>query len=168
MSRMKSVAASLGLLLAACSTSGLEPLLLEGHELHPSLRIRPLDDNPIRHVPRAVVRANPYHSTDPIFVEAIAHSGSQGRLDAEGIRSALYALYLEERELGFYGLEAESGADADRLEGALREIWSHNARIDRARVHRGGLLVVVVWTDGVSPECWEAVNELVAERMTAQ
>ena len=164
----KCVAGALGfLLLAACSTSGLSPLMLEGHELHPSLRTRQLDE-PLRHVPRDVLRANPQHSTDPDFVRAIAGGGSQGRLDRDGIRSALYALYLGERDLGFYGLEAESLAEADRWEGQLRKIWSHNVHLDRARVHRGGLVLVVVWTDGVSPEAWEAANALVVERLGGQ
>lgn len=161
------LAASLGLLLAACSTSGLSPLVLEGRELHPSLTTRQLDDRPIRHVPRSVLRRNPQHSSDAEFVKAIAKSGSQGNLGGEGIRSALYALYVGDREVGLYGLEAASAADADRLEDALREIWSHNVSIDRARVHRGGLVLVVVWTDGVSPEVWEAVNAAVVQRLIA-
>lgn len=159
------LAASLGLLLAAGSTSGLSPLVLEGPELHPSLTTRRLDDQPIRHVPRSVLRENPQRSSDPEFVRAIASSGSQGKLGAEGIRSALYALYVGEADVGFYGLEAASAADADRLEDALREIWSHNVSIDRARIHRGGSVLVVVWTDGVSPEQWEAVNAGVVERL---
>lgn len=147
--------------------TGLRPLVLEGQELHPSLVTRRLDDKLIRHVPRSVLRGNPQHSTDAEFVKAIAYSGSQGKLGVEGIRSALYALYLGESEVGFYGLEAASAADADRLEDALRGIWSQNVSIDRARVHRVGLVLVVVWTDGVSPETWEAVNAGVVERLIA-
>jgi hypothetical protein len=161
------LAGALGLLFAACSASGLSPLVLEGRELHPTLVTRQFDGNPIRHVPRSLLRRNPQHSTDAEFIQAIASSGSQGKLGAEGIRSALYALYLGEREVGFYGLEASTAADANRLEDALREIWSHNVCIDRARVHRGGLVLVVVWTDGVSPEHWDAVNTGVVERLPA-
>jgi hypothetical protein len=79
----------------------------------------------------------------------------------------LYSIYKAENELGFYGFEAASAADADQREGTLREIWAKNVRLDRARVHREGLVLVVVWTDGVSPECWEAVNATVFERLTA-
>lgn len=156
------------LLLAACSTSGLAPLVLEGPELHASLTTHDLDDGPIRHVPRAVVGGNPYLSADAEFVEAIAHSGSQGRLDGEGVRSALYALYDGEADLGFYGLEAASEADADRLAAALRETWAHNVSIGRARVHRRDLVLVIVWHDGVSPECWDTVNAVVARRLVVQ
>jgi hypothetical protein len=152
-------------LLGACSPPGLDALLLEGHELHPALVTPQLDDHPIRHVPREVLGGNPHHSADPDFVAVIARSGTQGRRDAEGIHSALYALHVEEKELGFYGLEAETAADADRWEADLREIWAVNVSRDRARVHRGGRVLVVVWTDGVSPECWNAVNEGVAERL---
>jgi hypothetical protein len=147
------------------AASELAPLILEGRELHPSLKTPRLDDKPARHVSRSVLQGNPQHSVDAEFVKAIARSGSQGNLNAEGIRSALYALYLGDNELGFYGLEAASPADANRLEAALRKIWSHNASIGRARVHRGGLALVVVWTDGVSPETWEAVNATVANRL---
>ena len=68
-------AGALGFLLVACSASGsgLGSLVLEGHELHASLKTRQLDA--IRHVPRAVVPANPHLSTDADFVEAIARSG---------------------------------------------------------------------------------------------
>lgn len=149
------------------AASGLAPLVLEGRELHPSLMTRLLADNTVRHVPRRVIQGNPQHSNDAEFIEAIARSGSQGNLSGEGIRSALYALYLGDRELGIYGLEAASAADADRREDALRKIWSHNESIDRARVHRGGLVLVVVWTDGVSPEVWEAVNAAVGDRLIA-
>src|SRR5687767_14222023 len=148
------------------SGSGLGSLVLEGHELHASLKTRQMDDS-VRHVPPALIPGNPHVSTDAAFVAVIARNGSQGRLGGEGIRSALYALYREKNELGFYGLEAVSAADADRWEEALRKIWAHNGRLNRARVHRKGLVLVVVWTDGVSPECWEAVNAKVVERLSA-
>ena len=154
--------------LAEDSTSGLGSLILEGHELHPSLSTPQVDDYPIRHIPRHLVKANPYHSDAPDFVRVISRGGSQGNLEGEGVRSALYALYLGESELGFYGMEAESMADADRLEREVRKIWAHNASLDRARVHRRGLVLLVIWTDGVSPESWEAVNAVVAERLAAQ
>jgi hypothetical protein len=149
-------------LLAA---DGLAPLVLEGPELHPSLSTRQLDE--ARHVPRGVVGRNPQHSTDRGFVEAIARAGTQGRHSADGIRAALYALYIGEHEIGVYGLEAASAADADRWEQAVRNTWSHNEGLGRARVHRGGLVLVVLWNDGVSPDVWEAANAVVAGRLIA-
>lgn len=145
--------------------SGLASLVLEGHELHASLKVRQIDDS-IRHLPPGVVPpGNPHLSTDLAFVEALARSGSQGRLSSEGIRAVLYALYVAENELGFYGFESTSAADANQREDALRKIWVKNVSLDRLRIHREGLVLVVVWTDGVSPECWEAVNAGVAERL---
>jgi len=155
----------MGFLIAACSTSGLSPLVLEGPDLHPSLATVHLNDDKTRHVSRSVLRMNPQHSTDTEFVRAIARSGSQGNLGEEGICSALYALYLGHSEVGFYGLEAASADDADRLEEALRKIWAHNIGINLAQVHRSGLVLVVVWTDGVPSEVWEVVNAGVAERL---
>ncbi|MCA1791980.1 MAG: hypothetical protein LC667_19660 [Thioalkalivibrio sp.] len=149
------------------AASGLSSLVLDGRELHSSLVTAQLDEKPIRHVPRDVLQGNPHLSTDAEFVKAIARSGSQGKLGGEGIRAALYALYLGDSQVGFYGLEAASARDADRLEVALRTIWSHNVSIDRARVHRGGLVLVVAWHDGVSRESWEAVNAAVSERLVA-
>ncbi len=148
------------------SESGLGSLVLEGHELHASLKTRQIDDS-VRHVPRALIPENPHVSTDAAFVAVIARNGSQGSLGREGIRSALYALYREKNELGFYGLEAESAPEADRWEEALRKISAHNVRAGIAQVHRKGLLFVVVWTDGVSPECWKAVNASIVERLSA-
>ena len=95
-------------------------------------------------------------------------AASQGQLGGDGIRAALYALYQGERELGFYGLEAATTVDADRLESILRGTWAHNASIDIARVHRGGQVFVVVWHDGVSAACWQAVNAGLAKRLTAR
>jgi hypothetical protein len=155
------------LLFAGCAPSALGPLVVDGQELHASLVTRNLKDVSRLHVPRAVLRDNPCLSTDAEFVDAIAHGASQGRLGSEGVRAALYALYLGESELGLYGLEAASTADADRLEGALRGIWAYNESLGRARVHRGGKVLVVVWNAGVSPSCWEAVNAGVVERLTA-
>jgi hypothetical protein len=146
-------------------SSGLRPLVLDGHELHATLVTQRIEDVLRLHVPRAVLRENPMLSTDADFVEAIARSGSQGRLGAEGIRAALYALYRGESEIGLYGLEAASTADADRREGLLREIWAHNASLDRARVHRRGKVLVVVWNNGVPASIWEAVNAVVVERL---
>ena len=165
---MKKLLLLLGFLIVACSTrgSGLDSLVLEGHELHASLKTRQMDDS-VRHVPRALIPENPHVSTNADFVAAIARNGSQGSLGRDGIRSALYALYREKNELGFYGLEAVSAADADRWEEALRKIWAHNGRMGRAQVHRKGLVLVVVWTDGVSPECWKAVNASKVERLSA-
>ena len=164
-SRKTVLAASVGLLCAGCGTSGLNPIVLDGYELDASLVTQQIDDVLRLHVPRAVLRDNPQLSTDAEFVEAIARSGSQGQLGREGIRAALYALYRGESELGFYGLEAASTEDADRLESLLRGIWAHNASFDRARVHRGGKVLVVVWNDGVSTSTWEAVNAVVVERL---
>ena len=96
-----------------------------------------------------------------------ARIASQGRLGGKGVRAALYALYLGESEVGLYGLEAASPADADRLEGVLRGIWAHNESLGRARVHRKGQVLVVVWNNGVSTSCWEAVNAEVVERLRA-
>ncbi len=155
----------MGFLTAACSTSGLSSLVLDGPELHSSLTTRNLKDKPPRHVSRSVVLTNPQHSTDTQFIRAIARSGSQGKLSDEGIRSALYAVYLGQSELGFYGMEAVSEEDAERLEKALRKIWAHNKSINLAQVHRSGLVLVVVWTDGVPSEVWDAVNAGVAERL---
>ena len=91
-----------------------------------------------------------------------------GRLGREGIRSALYARYAAgEKEVGIYGLEVESDAAADQREEAVRAIWAHNGRLGRARVHRKGLVLVVVWHTGVSPECWKAVNTRIADRLVA-
>lgn len=165
---MKKLLLLLAFLIAAGSTrgSGLGSLVLEGHELHASLKTRQMDDS-VRHVPRALLPGNPHVSTNAAFVAAIATCASQGSLGREGVRSALYALYLGKKELGFYGLEAESAADANRLEDTIRKIWSHNVRLGRAQVHRKGLVLVVVWTDEVSPECWEAVNAKVVERLVA-
>jgi uncharacterized protein (TIGR03067 family) len=146
--------------------SGLGSLVLEGHELHASLKTRQIDDS-VRHVSRALIPQNPHVSTDAAFVAAIARNASQGNLGREGIRSALYALYREKNELGFYGLEASSAADADRWEEALRKTWAHNGRLGIAQVHRKGLVLLVVWTDGVSPESWKAVNAKVVERLSA-
>ena len=91
-----------------------------------------------------------------------------GRLGREGIRSALYARYVTgEKEVWIYGLEAESDAAADRREEALRAIWERNDRLNLRRVHRKGLVLVVVWHSGVSPECWDAVNAGIADRLVA-
>src|SRR5688572_32161173 len=76
------------------SGSGLGSLVLEGHELHASLKTRQIDDS-VRHVPRALIPENPHVATDAAFVAVIARNGSQGSLGREGIRSALYALYRE-------------------------------------------------------------------------
>lgn len=147
--------------------SGLGSLVFEGHELHASLRTRQIDE-PSRHLlPGALPPGNPHLSTNAEFVEAIARGQSQGTLGREGIRSVLYALYVGEKELGFYGVEAESVADANQREDAVRKIMAHNVGLGIARVYRADLVLLVVWHDGVSPECWSSVNARVAERLNA-
>ena len=155
------------LILAGCASSALDPLVADGQELHASLVTRALKDAAKLHL-APVLRDNPYLSTDAESVDVIARMASQGRLGGgEGVRAVLYALYLGESQLGLYGLEAASPADADRLEGVLRGIWAHNESLGRARVHREGKVLVVAWHDGVSLSCWEAVNARVVERLTA-
>ncbi len=145
----------------------MSSLVLEGPVLHESLLTRKIAS--IRDLPTGVVSpGNPHLSSDDEFVDAVARSGSQGRLGRDGVRAALFARYSTgENELGFYGLEAESEADADERERALREIWAHNGRHGRSRVHRKGLVLLVVWHDDVSPECWESVNATVVEQLNA-
>jgi len=157
------LAGCLCLLLGSCATSGLQEVVLSGHELHSSLGPKLLDG--ANHgVPRGV-RDNPHSTTDADVVESIARSASQGKVGGTGIRAALYALYQGEDELGFYGLEAATTQDADRLEGILRATWAHNVGIGIARVHRGGQIFVVVWHDGVSASCWQEVNAGLAKRL---
>ena len=147
--------------------TALSSLILDGPELHESLRTRKMDS--MRDLPTGIVSpGNPYLSADDEFVQAVARGGSQGRLGKDGIRTALFARYSTgENELGFYGLEAESETHADEREKALHEIWAHNGRHGRSRVHRKGLILLVVWHDDVSPECWESVNATVVERLNA-
>lgn len=154
------------LVLVGCASGALGPLVLDGPELHASLVTRKLEDAATLQL-AGVLRANPSLSSDAEFVDLLARIASQDRLGGgEGIRAALYALYLGEREVGLYGLEAASPADADRIEGVLRRVWSHNEGLGLARVHREGKVLVVVWSNGVSPANWEAVNAEVVERLT--
>lgn len=149
--------------------SAWKTLILEGRELHPSLKTR-LVDEPILHMRSGMLLPrNPYTSTGATFVEAVSGSTSMGKnRTREGIRSALYASYADEKKLVLLrGLEAASALDADRREAALRKTWAYNARGGRAQVHRKGLLLVVAWHDGLSPEVWAAVNASVAKRMVA-
>ena len=157
----------LALLLAASTTSrsGLDSLAVEGRELHASLRTPRLDSNWER-TSGVVPPKNPHLSSDDEFVRVMARCSSLGRLGREGIRSALYARHVAgEKELMIYGLEAESVAAADQREEAVRAIWAYNVRGGRVRVHRKGLVLVVVWHSGVSSECWEAVNASIADRL---
>lgn len=50
---------------------------------------------------------------------------------------------------------------------AFRTIPSTRLSLDRMRVYRAGLVLLVLWHDGVSPECWSSVNARVAERLNA-
>jgi hypothetical protein len=152
------------ILLAGCARSALSPLVVDGRDLHASLVTRKVEDAAKFRLANVLPR-NPCLSTDAEFVNAIAQIASQGRLGGQGVRAALYALYLSESEVGLYGLEATSSADADRIEGVLRRIWAHNDGLGRARVHRKGKVLVVAWHNGVSPSCWEAVNAEVVKRL---
>ena len=160
----KSSAVALCLLLGACGTAGLDSLVLDGHELHASLETLRVEELPL-HVPHSELPDNPHHSTDASFVEAVARGSSQGKLNGEGIRAALYAVYRGQSQVGVYGLEAGSVEEADRRESTMRGIWAMNASLDRARVHRGEKILVVVWNHPETPSCWEAVNAVVARRL---
>ena len=126
-------------------------------------------------IPRAlpaglVLPKNPHRSTDAEFIEATARGGSQGNLGGGGMRSALYARYTAGKtEIGIYGLEAKTLADASKREEMLNKIWANNASLDRARVYRKELVLAVVWmwTDGETPESWNAVKEGVRERLNS-
>lgn len=152
------------LLIAGCAPNSLRSLVLDGPELHPSLVTRSRQDAATL-VLTDVLRDNPYLSTDAEFVDVMGRISSQGRLNGVGVRAALYALYMGESDVGIYGLETASAADADRIESTVRGIWAHNGRLGLARVHRKGLVLVVVWNNGVSPACWEAINTEVVKRL---
>gem|GEM_PF-4266669 len=150
--------------------SELYSLIFEGHELHASLTTCGTEQ-PARHMSRAMVLpTNPYISTDGEFVEAVAGSTSMGRRRTrDGFRSALYACYGNKKGIVLLrGLEAESAIDADWRETALRKIWDHNVKVNRAMVHRKGLLLVVVWHEGLSLEHWNAVNRNVTARLSSR
>ncbi len=188
--RVVLITATLILFSAACLSGGLNSLALKAGEIHPLLATRSLDSQSIRHISLSILQENPQHSADVEFIEAILGGSSQGRLgknnihlaDVEfiesivssgshdsfgkyNIHSALFALYYAEKDVGFYGLEAKNTQDADRLEVVLRETWSNNVSLDRARVHRKGLILMVIWHDGVSREVWDAVNISVSKQL---
>ena len=157
-------------LLACCAATaedrlGLERVLVQGPDLHPALETVSLPDGSSRLLPAEVQPTNPHLSTDLAFVDTVARYGSQGNLDGMGMGAALFGLYHDGAALGIYGLEALSAGDASYREALLRDIWAHNVRGDRARVHRGGEVLLVVFHDGVPAETWEAVNEELAERL---
>ncbi|MEL7500315.1 MAG: hypothetical protein AAFN77_22150 [Planctomycetota bacterium] len=148
------------------TSSQLQALMVDGEELHESLKTQRLDS--IQDLPlNAELPKNPYLSTDSEFIKAIASGGSQGQLDGDGIGSAFYARYVTaENELGIYGLKAKSNSDADRRESELRKIWAYNSGLDRAHVERDGLVIVVIWNDGVPEPCWQSVKREVAARIS--
>ena len=173
--------ATLALGLAACGASGssgtkapeaesqalpLSAFAFDAAELHQSLEALPLDELPL-HVPRAVLFDNPQVSTERNFVYSVSRGSSQGRLEPEGIRSALYGVYGDEDGgmIGFYGLEAASLEVADEREDLLHQIWPVNVSAERARIHREGVLLFVVWNAPDTPACWEAVNAVLVERL---
>lgn len=148
--------------------STLGSILLEGYELHPSLRTEQPESIP--ELPTGMVLPNnPHLSKDQDFIEATARGASHGRLDGSGMRAALYARYATDKSaIGFYGLEAESAAEADEREKALRKIWAHNASLGRAIVRRrdSTLVVVWIWTKDPLPEYWAAVKDIVDKRLS--
>jgi len=127
--------------------SRLRSIALSGPELYKHLKTHPLTT--IRHLPRNInLQRNPSVSLESDFLTAVAGSSSQGRLKPDGMHAALYGFYQEgEVDLGIYGLETKSPAAADRREKEIREIWAHNAEIDRVRIHRRGMILVVIWHD---------------------
>ncbi len=145
----------------------LASLLLDGHELHVTLRaqknIKPAS------VPSGIeMVSNPQLSVDRAFIEGTARGGSQGRLDGNGMQSAMYARYTDgQADIGFYGLTAETDLIADMREVAIRDIWAHNNSQDRTYVYRKDrvLLVVWIWAKDELPESWSAVQSIVKERM---
>ena len=153
-------------LLTGCASTGLERVAMEGSELHASLGPKDLEE--AHHgVPEGILRS-PQLSSDPRVVESVGSFASQGQLDGEGIRRVLFAVYEGESEVGLYGLEAASPGIADGLETRLRAIWAHNVSLERTRIHRGGAVLLVVWHDGVTPGCWEAVNARLVARLESR
>jgi len=140
-------------------------VFMQGKDLHPSLKTGDPSTGEVRDLSGPEIKYNPQLDSDPAFVEVVARSSTHGKHPARGLSSALYARYLGESEIGFYGLEASSKADADWWETTTRAIWAKNAGLGRARVHRAGLIVLVVWNDGTSEDIWEAVNGVVVQRM---
>ena len=150
--------------LEPVQANNLESLLVEGHDLHPTLRT--VTPGNIQNLPAGVDFAvNPQVSADELFVNGVARGGSQGRLDGSGMVAALYARYTDGMsDIGFYGLQADTEVLAVEREQALRDIWAHNNSLDRTHVYRTGkvLLVVWIWSKGELPEAWQAVKQWAA------
>ncbi|MDX1678374.1 hypothetical protein [Arsukibacterium sp.] len=159
--------ASVTLLLGACAGTKLDRLLFKGPELHPALSAPSQTKTPRHELAQIGVTQNPQHSTAPAFIKAVARLASRGQLTGQGIHSALYAHYYADHNLELYGFAAESGSDADRIEQALRLSWAEDISLERARVYRDDRLLLVIWTDGITAEVWQAVNSKVAERLIA-
>ena len=143
----------------------LNDFLMDGSELGPSINNHSIDS--LRHLPPEMsIPRNPHHSTDERFVLAISGSSSQGQLTSDGICAALYAHYEADGiDVGIYGLEATTMGVANDREKRLKEIWAKNIDLDRARLHRKDLHLILTWHDGVSVESWDAINNEVVSRL---
>ena len=142
----------------------LADLLTAGDLLHPTLETELMQKLPAD----LALKTNPQHATDQAFVEAIARYGSQGRLDGDGMRGALFAQYTDgSSEIGFYGLAADNESVAAQREQDLRKIWAHNHGLDRTHIHRQGAVLLVVWirTADDLPEAWHSVKAWAAQRL---
>lgn len=155
---MSSFLAVFTLFSANCWSVELKSLIIQAKDIHPLLETQQLSRESIRHISFDVLHDNPQYSEDIKFVNAIARSSSQGKLNGKNIRSALYALYNAGKDLGFYGLDTKNNRDAEQLEIKLRKIWSHNISIGRANVYRKGTVLVVIWHDGATKDVWKAIN----------
>ena len=69
---LKLLTVFLSMQVAADSDSGLNQLLVDGHELHASLKTIELENYPVRHLPTDLLPGNPHCSSDHGFVNAIS------------------------------------------------------------------------------------------------
>lgn len=164
---------ALGCLFAACRQPDVPPpkkiglQALDAENLFDeSIKAHSLDS--IRHLPQGMkIPSNPYYASDSVFVNAIGGASSQGQLDGVGVSAAFYGLYeADEIDFGIYGLQASSELTADDREEKLHQIWGKNISLDRARVHRDKLVLILVWHDGIQPELWDSVNAKIDTRLS--
>ncbi len=102
------------------------------------------------------IKGNPYLSEDREFIDAFAKELLGEGFDPAHVRAALFSVYEEHAELGIFALRLD---DASSAEEAKTILIAQSEGAAGAMTFQTGNVVVLLWHDGVSDDCFAAIND---------
>jgi hypothetical protein len=141
----------------------LADFIFENHQLPGTCRLVPIE--PGEPLP-CEFKSNPFLSEEREFLDCFVRNFvSDNETLIAATRSALFSVYLENDEIGVFGLELESETSTNQAANLLQQEMQETTESQRFTIFQKDRLVIQVWRDNETDVCFDRLKELIMARI---